>query len=135
MTFDEIQTVEDAFNSAVTPKELDGLKLHPFSLLRKNAAYQLGISGEAKSLFYDAVIVVWLMSQTDRQVARALLNKEQALIDAFEWAEANGFEKDNSKALVELLNRTMKEIGASADVEPAPSNGTDEKNSGGPPAT
>jgi hypothetical protein len=134
MTFDEIQTVEDAFNSVVTPKDLNGIELQPFSLLRKNAAYQLGLSGRKEDVFADAIIVTWLMTRTDRQVAAALRDKEKAVIDAFQWAEENRFDKDENRSLIELLNRTMKEIEQSADVEPGLENGTDEKNDGRPPA-
>lgn len=131
----EIETANDAFNSAITPKELDGIELQPFSLLRKNVAYQLGITGETENIFFDAVIITWLMSLPDEEVAQCLRNKNKATVRAFAWAEEKGFHRDNHRPLVSLLNRVMAELNRSIDVEPAIDDGTDSKNGGGPPTT
>jgi hypothetical protein len=128
---EEIQTANQAFASAITPKTLGDIKLHPFSLLRKNVAYQLGLSGEPENLFFDAVIVAWLMSMTDVDVAGALKDKKQAVVEAFAWAEKRGLDKDNYKPLIALLGRIMAELNRSTDVEPHED--PDSKNGGGPP--
>jgi hypothetical protein len=128
---EEIETPNQAFASAITPKTLGDIELRPFSLLRKNVAYQLGITGEPENLFFDAVIVAWLMSMTDPEVAGALKDKKKAIVDAFAWAEKRGLDKDNYKPLVSLLVRIMAELDRSTDIE---ANGDqDSKNAGGPP--
>jgi hypothetical protein len=134
MRTEEIETANDAFDSAITPKELNGIELKPFSLLRKNVAYQLGITGEPENIFFDSVIIAWLMSQSDREVAQALRDKEKAIVAAFAWAEERGFHKDKNRTLIELLKRIMRELNKSTDIE-SNENGIDSGNVGRPPAT
>lgn len=136
MMTEEIETANEAFASAIAPKELNGIELEPFSLLRKNVAYQLGISGEKEDVYYDSVIIGWLMSRPAKEVgriARSQDSKDQAVVDAFAWAEANGLDKDEGRPLLELVKRIMQEIDRSTAVEGA--NGTEPKNFGGPPTT
>jgi len=130
---DDPQTIDEAFGSAIEPKTLDEIELHPFSLLRKNVAYHLGITGDPESVFHDAVLVAWLMSQTDAEVARARRDKDKSVVEAFAWAEKQGFDRDNGKALITLLNRIMAEISRSTEIE-TNGDGTESKNVGRPPA-
>jgi hypothetical protein len=128
---EEIETPNQAFASAITPKTLGDIELRPFSLLRKNVAYQLGLSGEPENLFFDAVIVAWLMSRSDVDVAGALKDKKQAIVEAFAWAEEQGLDTENYKPLIALLRRIMAELNRSTDIEA--SEDPDSKNGGGPP--
>jgi hypothetical protein len=130
----EIETTNQAFASAIVPKSLGNIELEPFSLLRKHVAFRLG-TGKEGNVYYDSVIIAWLMSRPANEVARVARNedsKDQAIIDAFAWVEANGLDKDQSRGLAELIKRINLELDRSTAVEPQ--NGDQEsKNDGGPP--
>jgi len=51
---EEIQTTDEAFLSASTPKYLDGIKLEPLSLMRQTIGMEL--SGPESSAFFDCYL-------------------------------------------------------------------------------
>jgi hypothetical protein len=131
---EEIETTNQAFASAITPKTLGDIELEPFSLLRKHVAFRLG-TGIEGNFYYDSVIFAWLMSRPEKEVARVARNddsKDQAVVDAFAWAEANGLDKDKSQGLADLIKRINLELDRSTAIE-GQNGDPDSKNDGGPP--
>jgi hypothetical protein len=126
---DLIHTTDEAFMSAMTPKELNGIKLEAFSLMRQVIAME--ITTVESSPFFNAVVRTWICTLTPDEVMEARRDKTQAVVDAFAWAEAQGFSFNNYQPLIDLYNTINREIEKSSSAvdreqqEPA-------KNSGGP---
>jgi hypothetical protein len=114
---EEIKTADDAFLSAITPKEINGIKLEPFSLMRQ--AVSIEIAGlNTETAFYEAVIRVWVCTLKPSDVLKAKRDKDQAVIDAFAWAEAQGISRLNGKVLMDLYERINRELELSTNAVP-----------------
>jgi hypothetical protein len=125
---EEIRDTDDAFMSAVTPKELNGITLKPFSLMRQSISTE--ISGlDTETAFFEAVVRVWLCTLEPMECIKAKRNRDQAVIDAFAWAEAQGISPQNGKPLMDLYKRINDEIRQSTnavsenDSDPSPNAG------------
>jgi hypothetical protein len=129
---EEIEDADSAFMSAITPKEINGVKLEPFSLMRQAIALEIqGLNTE--TAFFEAVIRVWICTLPPLECIKAKRNKDQAQIDAFDWAEKQGF-KENRKPLFDLYERINAELRHSTNAEPENEGETPAPNSGGLPA-
>ena len=125
---EEIETTDDAFLSAVTPKEINGITLKPFSLMRQSISTE--ITGlDTETAFFEAVIRVWLCTLEPMECIKAKRNRDQAVIDAFAWAESQGISPQNGKPLMDLYRRINDEIRQSTnavsenDSDPSPNAG------------
>jgi hypothetical protein len=123
---EEIQSTDEAFVSAMTPKTLDGIELQPYSLMRQMVA--LEITGLEATSYFEAVVHVWVCTLEPRIAMAALKDKVQAQLDAFAWAEAHGVTLNNMKPLLDIFRRLSDEIRFStkartADEQDAPKNG------------
>lgn len=126
---EEIEDADQAFMSAATPKELNGQKLEPFSLMRQAIALEIqGLNTE--TAFFEAVIRVWVCTLSPLEAIKAKRDKDQAQIDAFDWAEKQGFNRDR-KPLFALYDRINAEIAHSTNAEPENDGETPPPNSGG----
>jgi hypothetical protein len=129
---DEIADTDDAFLSAVTPKQINGITLEPFSLMRQSISTEItGIDTE--TAFFEAVIRVWLCTLKPMDCIKAKRNRDQAVIDAFAWAEAQGISPQNGKPLMDLYKRINEEIRQSTNAVPE-HEGEASPNAGGQPA-
>jgi hypothetical protein len=130
----EIKSADDAFLSASTPKELNGVTLEPFSLMREAIALEIqGLNTE--SAFYEAVIRVWVCTLSPADCIKAKRDKDQAVIDAFAWAEKQGFRK-NRKPLFDLYEQINQELKHSTNgVVDNNESGAPPPNSGGLPTS
>jgi hypothetical protein len=130
---EELKGTDDAFVSAVTPKELNGMELKPFSLMRETAAIE--IVGAPATEFRDAVLRVWLCTLEPKEVAKAMQDRAQASLDAFDWAEKQGISWKNSKPLLEIYHRLNAEIGQSSNARSENKKDDASPNAGGPLAS
>ena len=118
--------------SASTPKELNGVTLEPFSLMRQAIALEIqGLNTE--TAFFEAVIRVWVCTLPPLECIKAKRNKDQAQITAFEWAEKQGFNRDR-KPLFALYDRINAELTHSTNAQAENDGETPPPNSGGLPA-
>ena len=85
---------------------------------------------QAETAFYDAVVRIWLCSLKPPAVAKAMRNKEQAVIDAFAWAEKQGFTSLNWEPISKLYKQLNQEIRASTGARSTEPDA--DPNSGGP---
>ncbi len=114
---DEIADADQAFMSAVSPKEINGIKLEPFSLMRRSISTEIAGLG-TETAFFEAVIRVWLCTLSPLECIKAKRNRDQAVIDAFTWAEAQGISPENGKVLMDLYNRINAELEQSTNALP-----------------
>jgi hypothetical protein len=129
---DEIQSADDAFLSAISPKEINGITLEPFSLMRQSISTE--ITGlDTETAFFEAVIRVWLCTLKPMDCIKAKRNRDQAVIDAFAWAEAQGITPQNGKVLMDLYKRINEEIRQSTNAV-SENEGDTSPNAGGQPA-
>jgi hypothetical protein len=146
-------TIEDIEkDNSVTPDivaarsrcyQFKGKPLKPFSKSRSTAARCMGNSlflGRARpdengvwdQITLDSIMVVWLCSVEDSRVARACLNRDQAIIEMMAWWDKEGGEIGGAEEIeaVQLLNMICEDIQTvSASVE-SPSGGRDTSNVG-----
>jgi hypothetical protein len=127
---EELKGTNDALASAVTPKDLNGLELKPFSLMRETAAIE--IVGSPAIEFRDAVIRIWLCTLEPKEVSRAMRDRIQADVDAFEWAEKHGVSWKDPKPIMDLYHRINGEITQSANAVPEKKGDPPPPNAGGP---
>jgi hypothetical protein len=128
---EEIEDADQAFLSAVTPKEINGITLKPFSLMRQSISTE--ISGlDTETAFFEAVIRVWLCTLEPIDCIKAKRNRDQAVIDAFAWAEAQGISPQNGKPLMDLYKRINDEIRQSTNAV-SENEGDRSPNAGGQP--
>ena len=126
---EEIKDADEAFLSAMEPKDINGIKLEPFSLMRQAIAEEIG-GLNTETAFFHAVIRIWVCTLKPMDCVKAKRNKDQSVIDAFAWADVQGLSQNN-KHLIELYRRMNEEVSKSSNVvnddgdEPS-------KNSGGP---
>lgn len=141
-------TIEDIENeTSVTPDivaarsrsyQFKGKPLKPFSKSRSTAARCMGNSlflGRAKpdengvwdSITLDSIMVVWLCSVDDSRVARACLNRDQALVDMLAWWEKEGGEIGSPEEIeaVQLLNFICEDIQTVSATAESPTGGRD----------
>jgi len=132
---DEICDTQEAFLSASTPKYLEELKLEPFSLMRQTIGMEL--AGLNSSAFFDAVVKIWLCTQSEAACLEAREDRTKARLAAFKWAESRGYalnKPERWKPLLDLYNKINAEIEASVEARPAESgNGDRPKNFTGQP--
>lgn len=147
-------TPEKAFKRANAGYELFGKRLFPFSAMRQGVAASMGmrfglvdrediftitsddVKGKKKGpemqfynqLFSDVVKALWLCSVPDSRVLRAERRIDEAKIDAFEWADANGMGLTTEKYYAaSAVFFTVMVDKSSATGEPVvPENGKDE---------
>jgi hypothetical protein len=112
---EEIKDTDDAFLSAVTPKEINGRELQPFSLMREVIAQEF-IGAEA-SMFFAAVMRVYVCTLDPRAIVKLRSDREQTVIDAFAWAESQGFSFNNWEPLREIYKTLSDEIAQSLKVK------------------
>jgi hypothetical protein len=132
----EISTDEAAL-SALSPKRLGELELQPFSLLRQAIAVDLCGAGRGMN-FFNAVMTVWVCTLSPTEALRAHENLDQARLDAFGWAEKQGYSLANFEPLINAYMRINQELEASVQVQvrlPLGVNGGESKNAGGQPAS
>jgi len=129
-----IETPDGAFLSAIVPNRLEQIELQPFSAMRQSVALSLGVSDKPDDGFFDAIIMIWLCTLDEDQVLAAKRNKQQALKDAFHWADSCGYSIANFEPILKIYQKIGAEIRKSADAVLS-GNGTTEKNSGGQPAS
>jgi hypothetical protein len=128
---EEIENADDAFLSAVTPKTINGITLEPFSLMRQSISTE--ISGlDTETAFFEAVIRVWLCTLKPLDCIKAKRNRDQAVIDAFAWAEKQGITPQNGKTLMDLYKRINDEIRQSTNAV-SENEGNPSPNAGGQP--
>jgi hypothetical protein len=114
---EEIRDTDDAFMSAIEPKEINGITLKPFSLMRQSISTE--ISGlDTETAFFEAVIRVWLCTLEPMDCIKAKRNRDQSVIDAFAWAEAQGITPQNGKPLMDLYKRINAELEQSTNAVP-----------------
>jgi len=129
---EEMRSTDEAFVSALTPKQFNGVELKSFSLMRQTVSMEL--SGPNSSAFFEAIIRVWLCTLEPEQVLEERINPVQAQQRAFAWAESQGVSMQNWQPLLDLYRRLTAEIDAASQVRPENEEPDDErKNSGGPP--
>jgi hypothetical protein len=129
---EEIESADDAFLSAISPKEINGIALEPFSLMRQAVSVEIaGLNTE--TAFYEAVIRVWLCTLKPVDVLKAKRDKDQAVIDAFAWASSQGISIENGRVLMELYRRINAEIAQSTNAI-ADSESSESPNVGGRPS-
>jgi hypothetical protein len=129
---DEIADADDAFLSSVTPKTINGITLEPFSLMRQSISTE--ITGlDTETAFFEAVIRVWLCTLKPLDCIKAKRNRDQAVIDAFAWAEAQGITPQNGKTLMDLYKRINDEIRQSTNAVSENEGTTPSPNAGGQP--
>jgi hypothetical protein len=126
---EEIQSTDEAFLSASTPKYLDGIKLEPLSLMRQTIGMEL--SGPDSSAFFDAICKIWLCTKDKRACLATRLDRDWARIEAFEWAESRGFTLRNYRPVLDIYHQLNAEIEASTEARPETQDGDPPKNSGG----
>jgi hypothetical protein len=80
--------------------------------MRQVVALSLGVTGLKGDRMSDAIIIVWLCSLTERQVARAHLCREQAILDAHHWAAEHNAHPLNFVPIVNAYQELMTEIDA-----------------------
>jgi hypothetical protein len=97
---------------APSGKVFDGIKLHPYSPMRQVVSLSLGVSGQRSDRMSDAILVVWLCTLTDWQVAKAHLRREQAVLDAHQFAVEHNATLLNFGPIVEAYQQVMTEIDA-----------------------
>lgn len=126
----EIKDADSAYMSAITPKILNGKQLEPYSTMRR--AIALEIVGKQSIVFTDALVKVWLCTLTPRQAVSARLDREQAMIDAYEWADKWGYTITGCKPLLDVYHLLEAEVEATMKVlnENAPD--PDEEDQEGP---
>ena len=115
--------------SAITPKEINGIKLQPYSLMRQVIAMEL--TGIDSSPFFNAVVRSWVCTLTDEQAIQARADRTKATVEAFAWAEKQGFSFANYQPLLDVYEKLNTEIEHSSNAVD-PKQQDDEKNSGGP---
>jgi hypothetical protein len=106
-------TTDDALLESLTPKQVEELKLEPFSLMRQTVA--LDLNDRFSGPFWRAVMTVWICTLKPRDALRAHADMDQAKLDAFEWAEKRGYNHHNWKAIIDPYNKLMDEWEASAN--------------------
>jgi hypothetical protein len=126
---EEIQTTDDAFLSASTPKHLDGIQLKPLSLMRQTIGMEL--SGPESSAYFDAIVKIWLCTMDDRKCLATRVDRDAARAEAFEWAESRGFTLRNYKPVLDIYKKLNDEIDAARVRHETPDGDEQPKNSGG----
>jgi hypothetical protein len=111
---EELKDADQAFMSAVTPKSVNGQELKPFSLMREVIAQEF--IGVQATMFFAAVMRVYVCTLEPKEVVKLRTDREQAVIDAFAWAEAQGFRFTNWTPLRELYVTLNDEIAQSVNV-------------------
>jgi hypothetical protein len=106
---------------AIPPKIFDGIELQRFTPMRQVVSLSLGVSGARCDRMNDAIIIVWLCTLSEWQVAQASLHREQALLDAHSWAVDHNATLLNFEPIVAAYQKLMLEIDA-------PSNAAREQN-------
>ncbi len=147
---EQIEDVDRALLSALTPKKINGIELRPYNYVRQQASVMMGLRWRPAARMHDAAIDVWLCTQDDLAVL-ALTESDETLrkakLDAFAWADAQGYTLLDCEELMELHNKITKEIvdstrarvkqngNGAAHEEEAPTAAAEEavKNVGGPP--
>jgi hypothetical protein len=125
---EEISSTDEAFLSAMTPKTLDGVNLHAYSLMRQVVAIEL--TGAGSTALQEAIFIVWVCTLDPAAALQTLGSKEsktQAQLDAFAWAEQHGVTIINAGPILTIYRRLMGELKVSskvrtADEEPLPKN-------------
>jgi hypothetical protein len=126
---EELEDADQAFLSAITPKEVNGVELEPFSLMRQAIAIEIaGLNTE--SAFFEAVIRVWVCTLKPLDCIKAKRNRDQAVLDAFAWAEKQGF-NENAKPLIDLYKRINDELQHSTNARSDNEGEPPDPNSGG----
>lgn len=114
----EVKNTDDAFLSASTPKDLNGLVLEPFSSMRQAVALALGMQGNNATFFFDSVIMGYLCTLKRVEVSKLLRDKDAAVIAAFDWADQQGWSIYNFKPVGDLYLKVTSEIAKSTNAYP-----------------
>lgn len=99
-------------DDALSGKVFDGIKLRKFTPMRQVVSLSLGASGARCDRMNDAILIVWLCSLSEQQVARASLQREQAFLDAHRWAVEHDATLLNFGPIVAAYTQLMIEIDA-----------------------
>jgi hypothetical protein len=125
---EEIESTDEAFVSALTPKSLDSVELKPYSLMRQVVAIEL--TGVGSTALQEAIFIIWVCTLEPAAAIATISSKEsktQAQLDAFAWAEQHGVTIMNAGPILTIYRRLMGELKVSskvrsADEEPLPKN-------------
>jgi hypothetical protein len=104
-------STDEALVSALTPKQVGDIELQPFSLLRQVIAIDL--CRTSSSNFFNAVMTVWVCTLSPIDALKVHENIAQAQLDAFEWAEAQGYSITHYNPLLDAYKRLNDELVAS----------------------
>jgi hypothetical protein len=126
-------TTDKALISALTPKEVGGFELEPFSLMRQVIA--LDLCRRSSSVFFNAIMTVWVCTLKPSEALAAHEDIAAAQLRAFEWAEAQGYSMTNYEPILEFYKRLNRELSTTTQVSVrGGSDGETPKNDGGPAA-
>jgi hypothetical protein len=128
-----IETSDGAFISASSPNRLKQIELYPFSLMRQATALSLGLDN-AQDGFWNAIVMVWLCTLDEDGCIWAKENKKEAIKEAFAWGDSEGYSLANFEPILRIYTKINTEIRRSTDAVLS-TNGTQEKNFGGQPAS
>lgn len=150
-------TPDKAFKRATAGYELFRKKLLPFSAMRQGVAASMGMrfglvdrediftitvedvkkkKGQEiqfyNQLFADVIKVLWLCSVPDSRVLKAERRIDDAKVEAFKWADANGISltSENYYAAAGIFFQMMQDIAVSTGEPVAPDNGNTDEESG-----
>lgn len=125
----ELETTDEAFLSAMTPKRLGNIELQPYTLFRQLVA--LEITGKESSPILDAVVNVWACTVEEIELAKSRRDKDAAIVDAFNWAHNAGYRLGNMKPLIDVFNEINAELATSMRVLSDGKDNGESKNDGG----
>jgi len=97
-------------HDVLSGKVFDDIPLRKFTPMRQVVSLSLGVSGARCDRMNDAIIIVWLCSLTEQQVARASLHREQAFLDAHRFAVEHNATLLNFEPIVAAYQQLMTEI-------------------------
>ena len=106
-------TTDEALLESLTQKQVEELKLEPFSLMRQTVA--LDLCDRHSGPFWCALMTVWVCTLKPKDALHCHSDMDQAKLDAFAWAEKRGYNHRNWGPLIEPYNRLLTEWETSAN--------------------
>jgi hypothetical protein len=81
-------SADEALISALTPKAVGQIELQPFSLMRQAIATDISLPNAGVCNWF---ITVWVCTLAELEALKARENITQARLDAFKWAQDQGY--------------------------------------------
>jgi hypothetical protein len=125
-------TTDQALVSALTVKKMGETELQPFSLMRQ--LFSVDLCGKSRNRIADAVVTVWACTLSPAEILEAWEDITQARLDAFRWAEAQGYSIVNYEPLLAAYARLNRELVASTSARIKGGSDGESPNDGGPAA-